>query len=273
MNKKIIKSAVVFIALALSLTLMGAVIAYANDSPRAGKVMEDAVNEETATEDTAKYESVADNYVKYDETKAPEIGESGSITVAYEHNGRKLSGAEISIYKAADAKLAELPIYTLVPELSAYSEVKLGRERIFDGMTAVKSGEYAKEWQGLLKEKAVLTEVTDSDGRAVFENLPFGAYVVAQTGKSGISADYTMFEPYLVFVPFVSGGEAYNGCADAYEFQANIETRPKTDVELIPLPETPKTGDSAEIYVLLAAAAAAGGFAVFCSRRKHSANM
>lgn len=151
--------------------------------------------------------------------------ESGRLTFVYECGGVALSGAEISVYKTADASLSDgMILYSLVDALSDYSVPdSLGRETIFDDMTTDESNALAEEWAQAGLEP-VCAAVTDGDGCAVIGDLEYGIYLIVQTGADGVSADYMSFEPYLISVP-VPGGEAY---------ETDITLYPKTEKQSLP---------------------------------------
>ena len=85
------------------------------------------------------------------------------------------------------------------------------------------------------KSKGAISTKTDSGGTAKFSSLPAGMYLVVEEGKSGASAKYETFAPYLISVPLAENGK----------WNYNVVSAPKTTPsELVetPAPSNPGGG-------------------------------
>lgn len=228
--------------------------------------------------------AVADNAGATDTPLMPDFEGSSGLTISYTYDNEKikLDGAEISIYKVADAsvRLGEVT-YTL----DEYYKKQLPEDFKIEDMTEESSVSVAKT----LKTddiKADSVTVTDDDGNAVFKNLVPGIYLVSQTGKNGTAADYELFGNFLISVPEVSKTEAYNATKSEYEDQTEKEryekigftgkwnykvfVYPKTETTKIPTPPgTPKTGDENNIFILVIIGIAAGVAGYVISRKRN----
>lgn len=161
----------------------------------------------------------------------PELtGTSGTlkVTCKYDDNGvvTKIDGVELEVTQVADVSVNNGSVtYSL---LSDYQSSGID----FEGMTASESSEAAqtllkiKEDNGLQGSKAV----TDADGIAGFSDLPYGMYLVSQSGSQGTATEYESIQPFLVMVPGVD--------SDTQTWIYDVETEPKLSLVKITPPET-----------------------------------
>ena len=192
-----------------------------------------------------------------------------SLTVEFEIDGSTVSGAQISIYKAAS-------VYT---EGGAVFYTALAGDYSYEGITAGESNEIASELSQMFEEEeAYGSETTDSDGIAVFEGLEAGIYlVVLEEAAADPDGNEYIFEPYLACVPlameedgeYVWTYEVVSTPKTAAISKAQID-EPETDEPGTDDTQTPSVGDESDLmlWAVLAAAACSAGTAAFSLRKK-----
>ncbi len=141
--------------------------------------------------------------------------ESGSVTVMFYHDGKPVADASFQIYKAAEWTGSG---YSLLEPFSKYS-VRLADESSSEEWKAIAStlASYAAR-DGI---QPLASGVTDADGKALFEGLSDGLYLV--TGAAAELDDLTLLpRPMLVTVPYTSS----NGVKEY-----DVTTEPKYEVQ------------------------------------------
>lgn len=116
-----------------------------------------------------------------------DISKKGSLDISLSTNdGEVIKGAEITIYKVADATIENLNlVFKNLPETDA---CKLDDENITNSMVeCIKNTNVKRE-----------TSITDVEGKASFINLDLGLYLVVQTNKV---KGFSKIDPYLVMIP------------------------------------------------------------------------
>ena len=212
-----------------------------------------------------------------------------SLTVEFEAGEGSVSGAQISIYKAAS-------VYT---EGGACFYTALAGDYSYEGMTAQESNETALELSQLLEdEEPYASGVTGSDGLIVFEGLEAGIYlVILDEPVSDADGNEYIFEPYLACVPLAMEEDGMyvwtyevvstpkSAAVSETEEPGEPETEtgepeeetdepgePETETEEPDEPETtdtgsPSVGDDSDLWLWCGAAAIAGA-AVFCLKKR-----
>lgn len=130
------------------------------------------------------------------------------ITLKEKEENKLIDGAELTIYKVADAKENNHNlVFEYVEELKScgVSLDNLKKENLSEEINACVSDK--------IKGQSKVTE----EGKVSFDNLDLGLYLVRQTGKVD---GYSTISPYLVMVP-VSNDSKWN-----YE----VKSTPKTDI-------------------------------------------
>ena len=182
---------------------------------------------------------------------------TAKIICQYDDNGAvtKIDGVQLEMIKVADVSVNNGCVtYTLLPEYQ-------GTGIDFDDMTADESNKAAADLYSVKESKGYTgTQVTtDNDGKAVFTDLPYGMYLVSQTGKEGTATGYENVEPFLVMVPGADPA--------SHEWIYDVTAEPKLEIVKTTPPETeppkettsneppsggktgngPKTGDEASL--------------------------
>lgn len=163
--------------------------------------------------------------------------DTGTLTInfASEKGGKAvpLDGATISVYQVAklhthggSADFDTLPGYT-----------DAAGEKI-DIKDAGESNALAEKLDKAKSGKTASAK-TDAGGVAKFSSIPAGMYLVVEEGKSGDSAKYETFAPYLITVPLAESGN----------WNYNVVSAPKTTPsELVntPAPSNPGGGNDTD---------------------------
>lgn len=140
-----------------------------------------------------------------------DFNHKGSIQITlYEKNdNEKIEGAELTIYKFADAREKDHNlVFEYVKELE---ECPVSLE---DLESATVSSEIEKCIPG---DMAGIVKVTDSDGSVKYENLDLGLYLVKQTNKV---EGFSKIDSFLVMIPKVIDNK----------WVYDVEATPKTDI-------------------------------------------
>lgn len=130
------------------------------------------------------------------------------ITLIEKEEQTKINGAELTIYKIADAKEEN---HNLVFEyVNELSDCKVSLDNLDNDNI---SEEINKCLNDSVKGISLVTE----DGKVNFEDLDLGLYLVKQTNKV---EGYSIITPYLVMIPRVINDE----------WTYNVTSKPKTDI-------------------------------------------
>lgn len=130
------------------------------------------------------------------------------ITLIEKEEQTKINGAELTIYKIADAKEEN---HNLVFEyVNELSDCKVSLDNLDNDNI---SEEINKCLNDFVKGISLITE----DGKVNFEDLDLGLYLVKQTNKV---EGYSVITPYLVMIPRVINDE----------WTYNVTSKPKTDI-------------------------------------------
>lgn len=130
------------------------------------------------------------------------------ITLIEKEEQTKINGAELTIYKIADAKEEN---HNLVFEyVNELSDCKVSLDNLDNDNI---SEEINKCLNASVKGISLVTE----DGKVNFEDLDLGLYLVKQTNKV---EGYSVITPYLVMIPRVINDE----------WTYNVTSKPKTDI-------------------------------------------
>lgn len=140
-----------------------------------------------------------------------DFSKTGAISVTMKTEDAAVSGAELTAYRVADAESKDNNLaFTFTEPFAGFGGTP---EELQSAEDNLRLAEYIKE-----NEISGTKAVTDSSGCAVFEDLPLGLYLVAQTKSAEGFSDCS---PFLVALPIEENG------AWVYETDAT----PKTDVE------------------------------------------
>lgn len=138
---------------------------------------------------------------------------NGSVSVTLKTTSQTaVSGAKLALCRVADITDSVTPEYTLTGDFAASG---VSTDKLGELSTAVHLAAYAAA-----HDVAATTAVTDSDGNAVFDDLPLGAYLVYQVGGG---EKFYPIEPFVVTVPSTS--------SDGTEWLYDIDASPKTAVK------------------------------------------
>ncbi len=220
----------------------------------------------------------------------PDLTENANLIISYTYDNEKvkLEGAEISIYKVADVSVYNGNVTYTMDE---YYGKQLGEDFVLEEMTVASSKELALRLD-TKDRKADAVVITDAEGKAVFSDIPYGIYLVKETGKTKKAAEYENFDNYLLSVPGIKlyderqDNVATHGDADraddSYEeiIKANLDydgewvytvvTTPKTGTEKIPQPDTPPTGDILQLISIISLAGLLAGAGIMYIAKKTS---
>lgn len=142
---------------------------------------------------------------------------SGTLTVRV-HSGRtNVQYAVIELYRVGDAQVANASRTFVIGSAFAGSGETLSD--LNDKGLPVKLLQYAQN-NGIAPDYSA---VTNEDGRAVFSNLPEGAYLVRQNGFEQ-TCYFTEADPFVVTLPMTVNGEwSYQVMAEP---KVDVVTRP-----------------------------------------------
>lgn len=159
--------------------------------------------------------------------------DTGTLTInfASEKGGKTvpLGGASISVYQVAQLHThGGSADFDVLPQYVQTAGEKIDIKDAGDSTALAEKLDKAKS-------KGAMSAKTDSGGTAKFSSLPAGMYLVVEEGKSGASAKYETFAPYLISVPLAENGK----------WNYNVVSAPKTTPsELVetPAPSNPGGG-------------------------------
>lgn len=136
-----------------------------------------------------------------DTVRMPElIGDEASLVIQTKYTDEdkttEINGIELSIFKVATITAWGGGVwFKSTPE---FEEVEVN----YDGMTANDSLKAAKLLFAHAQEKGLEgTKKISENGQADFGSVPFGMYLVAQTGAQQDGKNFQAIEPFLVMVP------------------------------------------------------------------------
>lgn len=133
-----------------------------------------------------------------------------ALTLADSYDQTPVEGAEITLYKVADAGSENsLLTFTFTGE---FADCGLSLEDLNDEALPEKLAAFAAE-----KKLTGVTETTGKDGKLTFREVPLGFYVLVQTGGA---EGYSVCMPFTVAVP--TSGSA--------QWIYDIEASPKTGI-------------------------------------------
>lgn len=202
----------------------------------------------------------------------PLSGQKASLELRFIFNDNKtqkaISGAEFTLYRVADLSVSgNTAVFTPLTPFQAHPVD-------YDHLSASASEKTAAAFAKLTaKAHPAANATTDSNGTARFSSLPYGMYLVVQTGTSGQAAAYDKVEPFLAMVP--EGVDQGNGHS-LWDYYAVIY--PKTTVKARPTPSTPgqpkshrvKTGDTTSLFERVGAILIASAALIVLARRLKS---
>ncbi len=155
-----------------------------------------------------------------------------------------ISGVTATAYRVAELDDA-VNTYTLVDDFAS-----LGID-FNNGLDAAGMEAAAKQAAGIVSASGMkgVSATSNAKGEASFGTLPYGVYLVVQTGSAGDAAKYENFTPFLISVPQITEDGVL------YEVVANPKTAPKPPA---PPEEPPTTGDTTNLQPMWGYAAVGG---------------
>lgn len=155
-----------------------------------------------------------------------------SLTVSVNINDTDIHGTTINIYKIADVE-AENYLVTYTPVVGDYD---------YEGISASDSNTIAEEIsEGIdsgIYTLEKISAVTSSAGKAVFNDLEKGMYLVVQEEPFEDSdGNRYYFEPYLVSVPLAE----YDAEKDLNVWTYSVVSEPKVTDYVVPESPVPQT--------------------------------
>ena len=164
---------------------------------------------------------------------APDTESRNSLRIHYyvQINGVNVSlpGAEIGICRVSDLEMDSRGIasYTLLPEYNELKKYRDGKDVTFDGLSVTESVELAGKLSEYDPDSEYIS-VTEQNGDAVFEIIPKGMYLVRELNAGGKSAEYELFDPYIISVPL------YMFEIQPAEWINDVISEPKTEIKRKP---------------------------------------
>ena len=183
----------------------------------------------------------------------PDHSRTGSISVSMAYLGEPVPGGNLMLYKVADVSHEDAVfVYT-----EAFSGCEMSLEDIQDPMLALELEAIARE-----QELVGTTKNMDENGRAKFENLTIGLYLLVQTEPA---PGYNKVNPFLVSLPGQrEGAYIYDVDASPKVALEPEETEPTETTEpTVPTtkpPSLPQTGQLSWPVPVLAI----GGLILLC---------
>ena len=153
-----------------------------------------------------------------------DISESRSnLSVNVLYGEKAVEGAAIKIYKIADINVKNgNPSVTAITKY----ESMIKSEKTFD----FEKFEETVENLDRSELKDGISAVTDDKGKAVFENVENGLYIVAEAENNENANKYIGFKPFAVFLPMpdYDNGSRTKGETVLCGWKYNVEAYPKT---------------------------------------------
>ena len=131
------------------------------------------------------------------------FADTGTLKVVFEKEDSDvyIEGAAISVYKIADIFVnGNTASYVLTENYSDFAVMEDDRDVTFDGISASASADLAKRMAEAAINPAA-SGVTDENGFFDAGRLETGMYLICQTGRTGVSEQYSMFEPFFISIP------------------------------------------------------------------------
>lgn len=183
------------------------------------------ITPKTANQTESEEEATTPNEAK-DEDWVPTIKKiKGNLTIKFHYNDDQTStpieGANITIYKVADLlERYHTAIYTPSGDFTGIS---------LDHFDLTTDQVLAQQLYDSIAKKSShgMTTTTDKTGQAYYKDLDVGLYLVAETGQSGMAAEYSTFAPYLVSVPF----PVPNADGHGNEWNYDFVSEPKAEIK------------------------------------------
>lgn len=202
----------------------------------------------------------------------PLSGQKASLELRFIFNDNKtrkaIPGAAFTLYRVADLSVSgNAAVFTPVAPFKAHSVD-------YDHLSASGSEDAAAAFAKLAGKAAPAAKATtDANGTARFSALPYGMYLVVQTGASGQAAAYEKVDPFLAMVP--EGIDQGNGHSE-WDYYSVVY--PKTTIKAKTTPGTSgktkttrvKTGDTTSLFELVGAALIASAALIVLARRLKS---
>lgn len=202
----------------------------------------------------------------------PLSGQKASLELRFIFNDNKtqkaIFGAEFTLYRVADLSVSgNAAVFTPLAPFQAHP---VDYNHLSASASENAAAAFAKR---TAKANPAAKATTDSNGTARFSALPYGMYLVVQTGASGQAAAYEKVDPFLAMVP--EGIDQGNGHSE-WDYYSVVY--PKTTVKAKPTPTTPgqpkshrvKTGDPSTLFELVGAALIASAALIVIARRLKS---
>lgn len=137
---------------------------------------------------------------------------NGSISVTLQTAAHSVvSGAKLELCRVAVLSDSAVPEYTLTED---FENCGISVDDIADSTAAKHLAAYA-----VAHSVQTVTAVTDSDGKAVFNDLPLGVYLVYQSGGG---EKFYPIDPFVVTVPVTS--------ASGTDWLYDVDASPKTQL-------------------------------------------
>jgi hypothetical protein len=198
----------------------------------------------------------------------PLSGQPASLELRFIFNDNKtqkaIFGAEFTLYRVADLSVSgNAAVFTPLAPFQAHP---VDYNHLSASASENAAAAFAKR---TAKANPAAKATTDSNGTARFSALPYGMYLVVQTGTSGQAAAYDNVDPFLAMVP--EGVDQGNGHS-LWDYYAVVY--PKTTVKAKPTPTTPgqpkshrvKTGDATSLFELVGAVLIASAALIVLAR-------
>lgn len=202
----------------------------------------------------------------------PLSGQKASLELRFIFNDNKtrkaIPGAAFTLYRVADLSVSgNAAVFTPLAPFQAH-------QVDYDHLSASGSEDAAAAFAKLAGKAAPAAKATtDANGTARFSALPYGMYLVVQTGASGQAVAYEKVDPFLAMVP--EGIDQGDGHSE-WDYYAVVY--PKTTVKAKTNPGAPgktktsrvKTGDTTSLFELVGAALIASAALIVIARRLKS---
>lgn len=174
-----------------------------------------------------------------------EEASDNSITIVLNDIGTDRGKVKFQAWRIGDVRMDQEDVYVLI---DALKETGVDLDSLPTG-TNEENRNAAAQLERVIDESGLeaLTAVSGSDGKAAFENLPDGVYLIRKTD----AAEYGTMDPFLIAVPaFSEGGDMIRNIEAAPKAEPFMEEPPSHEEEPpassappeTPDPELPSTG-------------------------------
>lgn len=156
----------------------------------------------------------------------PDLDKKGTVSITMKSGEEIVSGGELIICRVGDVSLLKNGDFVFVPT-SEFKDCKAD-------YTNISSTDFSASLYEFIVENKILSATADvsNDGKAVFEELQTGLYLIYQENPAD---GYENIKPFVVGVPNVENGE----------YIYNFDASPKVSVTKVPPKPTqplPQTG-------------------------------